>query len=103
MLSLLLPVQLFMILLIALESMQLIELLVKIGNPNSVSDVGVAALCARSAVLGAHLNVIINAKDYKNTEEREKILKKANQIKEKAIKKETIIIKKTLKIINNSS
>ena len=31
------------------------------GNPNSVSDAGVGALCARSAVMGAFLNVKINA------------------------------------------
>jgi glutamate formiminotransferase/formiminotetrahydrofolate cyclodeaminase len=31
------------------------------GNPNSVTDAGVGALCARSAVMGAFLNVKINA------------------------------------------
>ena len=35
----------------------------EIGNPNSVSDAGVGALCARSAVMGAFMNVRINAKD----------------------------------------
>jgi len=32
-----------------------------IGNPNSVSDAGVGALCARTAVMGAFMNVRINA------------------------------------------
>jgi glutamate formiminotransferase/formiminotetrahydrofolate cyclodeaminase len=31
------------------------------GNPNSVSDAGVGALCAKAAVHGAYLNVMINA------------------------------------------
>ncbi len=31
------------------------------GNPNSISDAGVGALCARTAVYGAFLNVKINA------------------------------------------
>ena len=49
---------------ISLKLMQLIEELTEKGNPNSVSDVGVAALCARSAVLGGYLNVMINIEDY---------------------------------------
>ncbi len=42
-------------------SFETIKAMAKDGNPNSVSDAGVAALCARSAVLGAYLNVKINA------------------------------------------
>ncbi len=48
----------------AFESMQVIKAMVEIGNPNSVSDAGVGALCARSAVMGAFMNVRINAADY---------------------------------------
>ncbi|MBF25426.1 MAG: glutamate formimidoyltransferase [Flavobacteriales bacterium] len=88
---------------ISLESMKLIKQLVEIGNPNSISDVGVAALCARSAVLGGYLNVIINAKEYHNIDHRNKIIKKAESIKENAIKQESIIFKLTLKGIKNSS
>jgi len=43
------------------ESMEIIKAMAEIGNPNSVSDAGVGALCARSAVMGAYLNVKINA------------------------------------------
>jgi glutamate formiminotransferase / formiminotetrahydrofolate cyclodeaminase len=38
------------------------------GNPNSVSDAGVGALCARAAVRGAFLNVKINAAQLKDQE-----------------------------------
>ena len=44
----------------ALASMDVIRAMAEIGNPSSVSDAGVGALCARSAVMGAHLNVKIN-------------------------------------------
>ena len=75
----------------------------EIGNPNSISDVGVAGLCARSAIMGAHLNVIINAKDYTNIKDRNKILEKAKKIEDKAIKQEEIILSKTLQGIKTSS
>ena len=88
---------------ITLELMNLIEELVEIGNPNSISDVGVAGLCARSAIMGAHLNVIINAKDYTNIKDRNKILEKAKKIEDKAIKQEEIILSKTLQGIKTSS
>ena len=43
------------------DSFEVIKAMAEIGNPNSVSDAGVGALAARSAVLGAFLNVKINA------------------------------------------
>lgn len=83
----------------SLDSMTLIDTLVATGNPNSVSDVGVAAACARSAVLGGYLNVMINIKDYNNQIEKITIIKKAEKMKSKAIKKEKDIMEKTIKII----
>lgn len=44
----------------AFESMTVVEEMATHGNPNSVSDAGVGALCARTAVHGAYLNVLIN-------------------------------------------
>jgi len=44
----------------ALEVLRLAERMAPIGNPNAVSDVGVAALLAAAAVRGALLNVRIN-------------------------------------------
>jgi len=44
----------------SVEAAQLAEEMVRIGNPNSVSDAGVASLCARVAARGAHYNVLIN-------------------------------------------
>lgn len=52
----------------ALDSMQLLKTMAEVGNPNSVSDAGVGALCARTAVYGAYLNVKINLSDLKDTD-----------------------------------
>lgn len=51
----------FKVMEVSLQSMDLIEAMAKEGNPNSVSDAGVGAICARAAVMGAYLNVKINA------------------------------------------
>lgn len=47
-----------------MESLPLIEAMVKDGNPNSVTDAGVGMLCARAAVHGAFLNVKINCSGF---------------------------------------
>jgi len=51
----------FKVMQLSFESMTVIEQMASIGNPNSVTDAGVGALCARTAVYGAFLNVQINA------------------------------------------
>ena len=50
------------------------------GNPNSVSDAGVGALAARSAVMGACLNVKINAAGLKDRETADRLVKEAEEI-----------------------
>ena len=47
----------------SLESMAIMAEMAENGNPNSVTDAGVGALCARTAVLGAVMNVRVNAAD----------------------------------------
>ena len=51
----------FKVLETAFNSMEVMRAMAEIGNPNSVSDAGVGALCALTAVEGALLNVKINA------------------------------------------
>ena len=46
---------------LSMDSFPLIRQMVETGNPNSVTDAGVGALCARAAVYGAFLNVKVNA------------------------------------------
>lgn len=45
---------------VALQSFDLLQQMADTGNPNSASDAGVGALCARAAIRGAYLNVRIN-------------------------------------------
>ncbi len=73
---------------VALQAMDLaIEMAAK-GNPNSVSDAGVGALCARTAVKGCYLNVKINAQDLKEHPEVQPLLLKAEEINAAADTKE---------------
>ncbi|MDC1180553.1 glutamate formimidoyltransferase [Flavobacteriaceae bacterium] len=57
-----------------------IKCMTELGNPNSISDAGVAALCIRTAVMGAFLNVKINCKDLKDKKFVSRILKKGKVI-----------------------
>jgi formiminotetrahydrofolate cyclodeaminase len=50
----------------ARQALELCRALVEIGNPNVVSDVGVAALTAHAALESASLNVLINLKTLKD-------------------------------------
>lgn len=54
------------------------------GNPNSVSDAGVGALAARAAVLGAGLNVKINAAGLKDRPTAERLIAEADELIGKA-------------------
>lgn len=64
----------------AFEVFDICKAMVETGNPNSVTDAAVGALCARSAVLGAHLNVRINAGSLKDKAFVDDILAKAEKI-----------------------
>lgn len=63
------------------------------GNPNSVSDAGVGVLAARAAVLGAGLNVKINASGLKDKETAERLVAEANELIAKANEAEAEIMK----------
>ena len=67
----------------AYNSMEVMLAMAKEGIQNSLSDAGVGALCARTAVVGAYFNVRINAKDIKDRSFAEEILSKAKEIYEK--------------------
>jgi glutamate formiminotransferase/formiminotetrahydrofolate cyclodeaminase len=74
------------------QSMDLIKSMAEIGNPNSVSDAGVGALCARAAVYGAYLNVKINAASYTDKIYVENVLLQANDLLTRANKLEADIL-----------
>ncbi len=78
---------------LAYGSMDLIQAMVEHGNPNSITDAGVGALCARSAVIAAFMNVRINATGYHDKSYTADIIAKGKEIEEKAILKEAEIIR----------
>lgn len=74
----------FRVMELACESMDVIRAMARIGNPNSVSDAGVGALCARSAVMGAYLNVRINAGDVSDRAWIDDLIERGRVLEEKA-------------------
>ena len=76
----------------AFQSLEVIQAMAMIGNPNSLSDAGVGALCARTAVYGAYLNVRINAAGLADKRYAKEITEQAAFILEKAKCKESEIL-----------
>ena len=76
----------------AYASMEIINAMATIGNPNSVSDAGVGALCARSAVMGAFMNVRINAAGYDDKDYVNDVIAKGKEIENKTIALEEEIL-----------
>ena len=64
----------------AYKAFEIVRAMAVEGNPNSVSDAGVGALAARSAVMGACLNVKINAAGLKDREVAGALVKEAEEI-----------------------
>lgn len=77
---------------LSFDSMTVIKAMAEQGNPNSVTDACVGALCARTAVLGAFMNVKINASGYDDKTFVNEILSKGKEIEKKAIALEAEII-----------
>ena len=76
----------------AYKSMEVMIAMAKEGLQNSLSDAGVGALCARTAVVGAYFNVRINAKDIKDKNTANQLLSKAEVIYRNALKREQEMI-----------
>lgn len=85
---------------VAFSAFKVVEAMVNDGNPASVSDAGVGAMCCRSAVMGAFLNVKINAAGIKDREFAEKMVKAGAEIEAKAIQKEAELLVRVNEIIN---
>jgi len=82
----------FKVMQLSYESMEVMMAMAQTGNPNSVSDAGVGALAARSAVLGAALNVRINANSLTDKEFVANLLLQVNELELKAIELEGQIL-----------
>jgi glutamate formiminotransferase/formiminotetrahydrofolate cyclodeaminase len=74
------------------DSMEVMQAMMKEGLQSSLSDAGVGALCARTAVIGAYLNVRINAKDIKDRVFADEMLAKAEEVYFSTIAKEKEVL-----------
>lgn len=76
----------------SLESLDVIGTMAEKGNPNSISDAGVGALCARAAVHGAYLNVQINAGGFEDKKFVAELMATGEQMLKQAREKEQKIL-----------
>lgn len=79
----------------AMEVFPIVRAMAMEGNPASVSDAGVGAIAARGAVLGAQLNVRINAAGLADRETADRLCAEAAEIAGKAIAAEAEILEMT--------
>ena len=82
----------------AMDAFDIIKAMVETGNPNSVTDAGVGALCVRSAVIGAFLNVKVNASSLKDKAFVEDILGKGEKMVSESKAREEEI----MELVNNN-
>lgn len=78
---------------VSVEAMAVARAMAEHGNPNSVSDAGVGALAIRSAVLGAHLNVKINAASVKDESYRVAVLARADALATRVVREEGEVLR----------
>lgn len=74
------------------DSMEVMEAMARNGNPNSVSDAGVGALAARTAVMGAFLNVRINLSGLEDKAKADEFIRKGQELVKLAQEKERLIL-----------
>jgi len=84
----------------AFEIFEVCKVMAEKGNPSLASDAGVGALCSRAAVMGAFLNVKINAADIEDKAFVQDLLDRGKEIEEKSAKLEKEILDMVNKIIS---
>ena len=81
---------------VAYQAMDICAEMIERGNPNSVTDAGVGVLCIRAAVLGAIMNVRINAAGIKDKGFTEKLFTQALQLESEVLEREEALRKKVM-------
>jgi len=76
----------------ACKVMDFIRIVARTGNRNAVTDACVAMMCARTAALGALLNVRINLSSIQDADFVDNLTKEANRIEKEVIEKETNLL-----------
>jgi len=75
----------------AFKAFDIIKPMCEQGNPNSITDGGVGALCTRTAMEGAYWNIRTNVNGIKNEDMKKSLLKKSGNLMEEGIKREAEI------------
>lgn len=70
----------------SMEAYEVIEEMVREGNPSSVTDGAVGAICINTAVQGAWMNALVNMSGLKDEEFKKKILAEGREMAEKSAK-----------------
>jgi glutamate formiminotransferase/formiminotetrahydrofolate cyclodeaminase len=78
----------FRVMQLSCDALPLAVAMAEKGNPNSASDAGVGALCARAAVQGAYLNVRINVKGFADKAFAEQVVRDGAEIEARALELE---------------
>jgi glutamate formiminotransferase/formiminotetrahydrofolate cyclodeaminase len=79
---------------VSLAAMDVASAMVDDGLPASISDAGVAALCGRSAVMGAYLNVRVNSGDLADETTRRDFLERGLVLQRRAVELERSILER---------
>jgi len=82
----------FKVMQLAFDSLPLIRQMVETGNPNSVTDAGVGALCARAAVRGAFMNIQVNTAGFDDKVFAEQVLSAGQKMADEADEMEREIL-----------
>lgn len=82
----------FKVMKLAFDSLPLIKQMVETGNPNSVTDAGVGALCARAAVRGAFMNIQVNTAGFDDKAFADQVLSEGQKMADEADKMEREIL-----------
>ena len=81
---------------ICVASMEVMQAMVSIGMPSSVSDVGVGVMCARTGALAAYLNVRTNFKGFEDAAFQQSVMNEAEALKAKAEAIEAEVMEATM-------
>lgn len=84
----------------AFEGFEICRAMIEVGNPNSVTDAGVGILCCRTAILGAFLNVKINASGLEDKAWAANIIARGTKIEQEALRIETELYAKVTEMIS---
>ncbi len=79
---------------VSFSAFELLEAMIELGNPNSITDAGVGALCARAAVKGAIMNVKVNLDGFEDEAFVKTTMEKARILDEQADQKERELVAK---------